>query len=231
MVAKERGHTSNSELRSQKSGVGKGLFFEEMRNVSELNDNFGKKEQILEAAIKVFANKGFYNAKVEEIAFEAKVGKGTVYEYFKSKQDLFQEMFKYILSLYFERFVAEISKKCTFKEKIAHLLESHLRFILEHRDMAQIFLSEYPPLDEDFRNWVITKKKQMLNLLEKNIVDGIDKKQIHDVNPSLISSVVAGVITYFGNNEILNGKKIGDSELSELAADTTNLIFRGIGCD
>lgn len=189
---------------------------------------FGKREQILEAAIKVFACKGFYNAKVEEIAVEAKVGKGTVYEYFKSKQDLFQEMFKYIHSLYFERFVAGASQKNTFKEKISFLLEAHLKFIFEHRDMAQIFLAEHPPLDDNFKKWIIALEKQKLRLLEEYVVDAIDKKQICDLNPKLITNVIAGVIAHAGNCVVLNDQTMGDVELSVQAADTISLLYTGI---
>ena len=55
-----------------------------------------KRLRIIEAAVIVFSRKGFHRAKVEEIAEVAGVGKGTVYEYFKSKKELFLEMVLYI---------------------------------------------------------------------------------------------------------------------------------------
>jgi AcrR family transcriptional regulator len=54
-----------------------------------------KKEQIIEAAARVFARSGYSNAVVADIALQANIGKGTVYEYFNSKEDLFFAVFEW----------------------------------------------------------------------------------------------------------------------------------------
>ncbi|TLM97504.1 helix-turn-helix transcriptional regulator, partial [bacterium] len=66
-----------------------------------------KRVQIIKAAIKVFSEKGFHDAKVEDIAQQADVGKGTVYEYFSSKTELFQEMFRSGMQFYMENIRSE----------------------------------------------------------------------------------------------------------------------------
>ena len=63
-----------------------------------------KKEKrilILEAAKELFEEKGYHEAKISEIAIVAGIGKGTVYEYFESKQSLFEEMIIYFIDNYF----------------------------------------------------------------------------------------------------------------------------------
>ena len=57
--------------------------------------NGKKKEQIIEAAARVFSRSGYSNASVADIALQANIGKGTVYEYFKSKEDLFFAVFEW----------------------------------------------------------------------------------------------------------------------------------------
>src|SRR4051794_32862865 len=54
----------------------------------------GKRERILDAAVRVFAQEGFYNAKVSQIAHVAGVADGTIYLYFKSKDDLLISLFE-----------------------------------------------------------------------------------------------------------------------------------------
>src|SRR5881275_752058 len=54
----------------------------------------GKRERILDAAVRVFAQEGFYNAKVAQIAHVAGVADGTIYLYFKSKDDLLISLFE-----------------------------------------------------------------------------------------------------------------------------------------
>jgi AcrR family transcriptional regulator len=56
-----------------------------------------KKNRILEAAAQIFAQKGYAGASVADIALKAEIGKGTVYEYFKSKEDLFFAVFEWFM--------------------------------------------------------------------------------------------------------------------------------------
>ena len=188
----------------------------------------GKMEQILKAAIKVFACKGFHHARVEEIANEAGVGKGTVYEYFKSKQDLFQEMLKYIHSLYLEKFMIDLEEKHTFKEKVQYLLKSRLRFILEHKEMAQIFMTDPPPLDDDFKQWFLDLEKQQIQFLQSNVVDSIKKGELKDVDSHIAARIIAGVINCFGSSIILNSQDMAENDLEALSATTVDLLYQGI---
>jgi AcrR family transcriptional regulator len=55
-----------------------------------------RKAQIIAAAARVFANKGFTGTAIAEIAIEAGIGKGTIYEYFESKEDLFFAVFQWL---------------------------------------------------------------------------------------------------------------------------------------
>lgn len=59
-----------------------------------------KRMDILHSCIKVFAKKGYHNSTIDDIASEASVGKGTIYLYFSGKEELFEEMLKYILCEY-----------------------------------------------------------------------------------------------------------------------------------
>ena len=61
-------------------------------------DKERKRSEILEAAMLVFARKGFHRSKMEEVAAAAKIGKGTIYEYFDSKHQLLQALHGYMLS-------------------------------------------------------------------------------------------------------------------------------------
>ena len=67
-----------------------------------------KRERILESALSVFARKGFYNAKVSEIAQAAGVADGTIYLYFKSKDNLLISLFEDRMSWLIQRLAAEL---------------------------------------------------------------------------------------------------------------------------
>jgi len=186
----------------------------------------GKKEQILEAAIKVFAAKGFFKAKVEEIAIEAKVGKGTVYEYFKSKQDLFQEMLKYILEIYLAKLDGSTSAEDTFQERLKSLVANHLKFIIDYREMAKVFMTEHPPLDEAFKEWLLEKERERLKSLQDMIGAAMETGEIRPVDPVVTAKVLSGVIVSLGNNAVLTNDIPED--ISDIAQKAVNVLYSGL---
>jgi len=77
-------------------------------NINKKNKN-NKYHLILEAAVKVFARQGFYQSTVAQIAKEAGVADGTIYLYFKNKDDILVNFFQYKTKQVFERFRAEVN--------------------------------------------------------------------------------------------------------------------------
>src|SRR5438876_11817238 len=86
----------------------------------------GKRERILDAAVKVFADKGCYNAKVSEIAREAGVADGTIYLYFKSKDDLLISLFEDRMALVNDNVRAALASANTPLEKLRAVVRTHL---------------------------------------------------------------------------------------------------------
>lgn len=191
-------------------------------------DNTGKREQILEAAIRVFAKKGFYNSKVEEIAVEANVGKGTVYEYFSSKQDLFQEMLKYIHDLYYQNFEKGFFENWTLKERLDYIFRFHIKFISDHKDMAKVLLSEQPRLDTGFRKWLKNMEIEKLNRLHVYIQEAVANKEIKELDTLLVTRIISGVIASVGGNIILFEEDLSPSEISNLSLEAINILYNGI---
>jgi TetR/AcrR family fatty acid metabolism transcriptional regulator len=97
-----------------------------------------KRERILKAAIKVFAKNGFYATRVSEIAKEAGVADGTIYLYFKNKDDvlitIFEDGIQRLLSILRE--VAESDEP--FDRRITRVIELQLGLLEEQRDLAEV---------------------------------------------------------------------------------------------
>ncbi|MFQ5540138.1 MAG: TetR/AcrR family transcriptional regulator [Candidatus Binatia bacterium] len=73
-------------------------------------DKDRKRREILQAAMQVFAREGYHRARIEAVAEEAGIGKGTVYEYFKSKTDLFLALHEHMLSELKNFYMKELSE-------------------------------------------------------------------------------------------------------------------------
>ena len=94
-------------------------------------DKAEKKRKILDAALGVFVDKGFSNVVINDIARSAGIGKGTVYEYFKSKEDLFSELLKYLFAKYQSYVPKEWKKGTTPDERLKNLLSFYTRLYVQ----------------------------------------------------------------------------------------------------
>src|SRR6478672_143600 len=101
-----------------------------------------KREAILRSAIKVFAGRGYFNSKVADIAGEAGIADGTVYLYFKSKDEILHSIFDRAMAVFIDegkRELAAIERPADRLKKIAKL---HLERLGADRDLAIVFQVE-----------------------------------------------------------------------------------------
>lgn len=80
-----------------------------------------KRKLILDAAFQVLETKRVHDMKMDEIALKAKVGKGTIYRYFTSKEELLQEMTKYAIDIQVQFALKERGKPNTIREKLINI--------------------------------------------------------------------------------------------------------------
>src|SRR5690554_2772036 len=94
--------------------------------------------EIIHAAMKVFSNNGFERSKMETIAAEAGIGKGTIYGYFSSKKELFEEMICYNIDKYKDELIKIVASQQSFSKKLAMLFSYHANFIEKNLDILQV---------------------------------------------------------------------------------------------
>ena len=97
-----------------------------------------KYTDIIKAAIRVFSEHGFDGAKMEYIAKEAGIGKGTVYEYFASKEQLFEEILKFSVEEFRLGLKESMDQGETIEEKILNCSRYNAEFLSNHMDIVQI---------------------------------------------------------------------------------------------
>ncbi len=100
-----------------------------------------KHDLILSSASKVFAQKGFHDANIIEIAKDASIGKGTIYEYFDSKMTLYIEVIKFNMEKYLMRIRNQVMSKTTFDEKLEAYINCHTEIISEHYQYAGLVMN------------------------------------------------------------------------------------------
>jgi TetR/AcrR family fatty acid metabolism transcriptional regulator len=155
----------------------------------------GKHDQIVEAAVKVFAKKGFYNAKVSEIAREANVADGTIYLYFKNKDDILISLFEEKMQFWIQRLEEAISKVDDPLEKLRAFVSQHLFMIQDHRHLAEVMQIELRQSSKFMRRYVPVKFLEYLDLIGKIVEEGIERGAIRkDVIPAIAKRAIFGAL-------------------------------------
>ena len=132
----------------------------------------GKRERILDAAIKVFAAEGFYNAKVSQIAHEAGVADGTIYLYFKSKDDLLINLFEDRMERVNANLREAIETESTAVARLKRIVKLHLELVEQNRDMAEVISVELRQSSKFIREYSNPKFAEFLRTIAGAVVEG-----------------------------------------------------------
>lgn len=184
-----------------------------------------KRQQILRAAVKVFSQKGFHDAKVDEIAQLADVGKGTVYEYFSSKAQLFQEMCKVGMNLYVESINAELKPEMSSREKLERIAGLHVKFMDRYKDLARVTMAEHTHFDEDFRQWILAHRAERIAEIEQIIREGITAGEFRQIDPGTAALVFVGTLGAICSPVVFSKGRLDIEKLLEPAME---IIFHGL---
>jgi AcrR family transcriptional regulator len=154
-----------------------------------------RKHQILNAAEGVFADKGFSDARMDDIAEQTGLSKGTLYLYFKSKEDLVIAILDRIFSGLFDQLEARKSDELGATEAIWRFTEEAIR---DYQTMLHMMPIAYEFLALAFRNKVVQKALKQyfghyMNALVPLIERGIESGEFRQVDPNEVA-IAAGAI-------------------------------------
>ncbi|MDK2814090.1 MAG: hypothetical protein PWP18_3 [Thermoanaerobacter sp.] len=143
-----------------------------------------KRSSIIEVAATIFSEKGYPSTKMEEIAEKAGVGKGTIYQYFRSKKHLFQEIIKERIDLYIIGMKDEIKDYTGLEEILKKIVKFSFSFMEKHSDVLKIIADHHSLIDKSMTKWMYDRKAKITNLLSKIINENTEKatQNIRDTN-------------------------------------------------
>lgn len=185
-----------------------------------------KRELILEAAVKIFVKKGFHGSKMEEIAQEADVGKGTVYEYFPSKKELFKEMVKHSINHYSYLLKTQLSLEISSAEKLEAIIKNQIKYYHDFREVAQVFTQDHSWIGKDFTKWMIAAWQKNIKVIEEILRRGVAAGEFREMDTELVAIAFLGAIDSICTPIIFAGREV---DADKTAKETIKFIIKGIG--
>lgn len=136
------------------------------------DDRAAKRDRILDAAERVFAQRGFFTAKVADIAREAGVADGTIYLYFKSKDDLLISLFESRMERVNALLAAAVAKARTPRDRLLAFVRAYLALIADQPTAAEVLTIELRQSTKFMREYSAQRFGELLRLLATIIAEG-----------------------------------------------------------
>ena len=193
----------------------------------------GKRERILEAAVKIFAEKGFYNAKVSDIARVAGVADGTIYLYFQSKDDLLISLFEDRMEEVNENMRSALAQGGSPVEKLRRALTMHLDLVQQHPQLAEVLTVELRQSTKFLKEYKQSKFGEFLKLIAEPVEEGQQDGSIRrDIDAHVAARALFGAIDELTLAWLLRpratSKRKGAIELASVANQLGMMFIDGM---
>lgn len=186
----------------------------------------GKYEAILRAAIKVFAGSGFFNSKVADVAREAGVADGTVYLYFKNKDDILVSIFNNYMEEALAAGKASLAKTRDPVEKLRRIVHAHLEGLGRDRNLAVVFQVELRSSSKFMQQFSATKVTEYLELIREVVEEGQRCGVFRSaLNTKVVAKVLFGALDEMATNWVLSRKRYS---LVSTAEPVLDVFLNGI---
>lgn len=181
-----------------------------------------KKEEILEAASRVFAEKEFHEGLIDDVAALAGVGKGTVYRYFRTKEELYFETLLQAFDDLSATLADAVAEETSPMRRLEKIVRESLRFSWERRHLLGL-------LQGDERRFAMReaelrlRREGMMALVQKVILDGIERREFRSVDARIAAELLRGMI------RAANYFRTEDDSVDGLVEEIIGIFTRGVG--
>jgi len=154
-----------------------------------------KRERILDAAERVFAQHGFFAARVSEIAKEAGVADGTIYLYFKSKDELLISLFESRMDRFNATLAAAIPRDARPTDKLLAAIRTYLRLVRDERLVAEVLTIELRQSAKFMKEASNPKFGDLLRMLAGFVAEGQAAGELDSEVPApIVARMIFGIL-------------------------------------
>ena len=196
------------------------------RRIGARNDRGDKRDALLRAAIQTFAARGYFNAQVADVARAAGLAAGTVYLYFRSKDDLLVSIFERTMTEAIAEGRRGIEALPDAAARLRGIARLHLDRLGRDRALAIVFQIELRQSTKFMERFSATQLREYLGIIRDIIAEGQASGAFRkDINPTFAAKLFFGMLDEMATNWILSKRKY--SLVSE-ADPIADLFVRGL---
>jgi AcrR family transcriptional regulator len=162
-----------------------------------------KQKQIIRAATKIFARKGFHQTKMDEIAKAAKVAKGTLYYNYASKSKLFAATVTAGMEEIMDKISRELESDLPFIEHFQLLLSNTIRIYLKNREVIRIYVNELSSgIDPKALAEIKKVRRRFLRFVTDTLQAGQERGYLKPLHRQICATLLVGMVDALCNNQL-----------------------------
>lgn len=191
-----------------------------------MKKNKPKYKQIIDAAVIVIAEYGYHQAQVSKIAKQAGVADGTIYLYFKNKEDILISLFEEKMGEFVAKIKEEIAGVQSASEKLSLLINKHFDILSGDPHLAIVTQLELRQSNKELRLKINAVLKGYLALVDSVLKEGMNNGEFKsNLNYKLARQMIFGTLDEIVTTWVMNEQKY---QLQSLSKDVHNLIIAGL---
>ena len=196
-------------------------------SVSKFMRDPDKPQQIIDAAIRVFARGGYYNSRVSDIAREAGIASGTIYLYFKTKDEILVTLFREKMAEWVALVRREIATERDPLAKIRKIVALHFKVLEESPDLAEVVQVELRQGQKFFRGASAHEVSAYFDVINDVLEEGVSAGLIRrDLPVKVATKMLFGAMDQLATSWVL-GKR--GYRLTEAAEPVATIFLQGVG--
>ncbi len=184
-----------------------------------------KRERIKKAALEIFSSQGYANTTVQQIAERARVGKGTFYIYFATKEELLTDLLIEGLTNMGQHIERKIRTLQGSAAKLRAIVREQLRYFYEHQSLCRLITREVWGHSDQSSSLAQRVRSSYIRMLQEVVEKGIKDGELRSLDPQTVATALYGMVSMVA----LSMKDLPSDGVIERAEMTLQeLLFSGI---
>ncbi len=155
-----------------------------------------KKKEIIRSAANVVYEKGFHGTTMEEIAAQLLMTKGSLYYYFKNKEDLLYQCHKIILDISINKIEEILESEESSKKKIEDVIRSHIHLSIEENEMFSLIDNPEDTFSNDNLEKIVSRRSYYAKCIDRILEEGVNKGEFEDIDIKMSRLIILGTLNW-----------------------------------
>jgi AcrR family transcriptional regulator len=189
-----------------------------------------RREDILQASLKLFAEKGFHGTSMRDIAKSADITEGLIYHYFVSKRDLFRAIIEEHSFLPLLRSLPDLGEWLDLRDLLIVLARGFYDVLGRNQDLTRLLLQEVQVFPEEREAFFADAMKESITELAAIVESRVDEKARTDVDAQMVARIFFNsLLAFFVEQEILGGKHILPADEQSYVEHLVDMVVNRVG--